>query len=174
MARSHKTNRLTTIQVDSTLACALQFLNQRIPIVPLRPSSKSPAFKRGVRASVTDKTALREIFQHHPDYNYGIVTGTASNIMGLDIDGPRGRQSLKTLMKKHEPLPKTVTTTTARGQHRLFKIPAGTRVPCSAGKLGQGLDVRGESGYLVGPGSTTGRSARLEDCDAQKHWPQRH
>jgi putative DNA primase/helicase len=154
MARSHKTNRSTATQESSTLTCALQFLSQGIPVIPLRPSSKSPAFKGGVNARVTEQTELREIFQHHPDYNYGIVTGTASNILGLDIDGPRGRQSLKKLMKKHGPLPMTVTTTTARGHHRLFRIPGDTSVPCSAGKLGKGLDVRGDSGYLVGPGST--------------------
>ena len=53
----------------------------------------------------------------------------------------------------HGTLPDTVSLRTGgRGQHFYFQHP-GVPIPNYAGKLGPGLDVRGEGGYVVAPPS---------------------
>jgi len=56
------------------------------------------------------------------------------------------------LVKEHGNLPKTVTVETGKGYHRYFRGD-GRKIRNSAGKIGEGLDVRGDKGYVVGPGS---------------------
>ncbi len=54
------------------------------------------------------------------------------------------------------PLPETAKARTGGGgTHVFFAYPAGDEVRSSAGKLGPGLDVRGEGGYVVVPPSRT-------------------
>ena len=63
-----------------------------------------------------------------------------------------GKASLKELQAEHGRLPKTVTVKTGKGRHLYFRSD-GARVGNSAGRLGKGIDVRGDGGYVVGAGS---------------------
>jgi Bifunctional DNA primase/polymerase, N-terminal/Primase C terminal 1 (PriCT-1) len=86
--------------------------------------------------------------------NIGIATGAASGIIALDVD-PRhdGDQTLAALEREHGPLPPTWRFLTGGGgEHILFRHPGGL-VPNSAGKIGPGIDVRGDGGYIVVPPS---------------------
>ena len=56
---------------------------------------------------------------------------------------------------KHGPLPKTVTVKTGRGRHLYFRCD-GAQVGNSANRVAKGIDIRGEGGYVVGPGSVHG------------------
>jgi putative DNA primase/helicase len=72
----------------------------------------------------------------------------------LDID-PRhdGDETLAQLEKEHGDLPLTWRFLTGGGgEHILFRHPGGI-VPNSAGKIGEGIDVRGDGGYIVAPPS---------------------
>jgi hypothetical protein len=89
--------------------------------------------------------------------NVGIATGTPSGFFVLDVDGPIGEQSLAQLVAKHGPLPLTAQQQTGSGgSHYLFKLP-GYPVTNSAGRLGRGLDIRGDGGQIV---VSPSRSAR--------------
>jgi len=80
-------------------------------------------------------------------FNIGIVTGPPSDIVGIDVDSPEAQAMIDEL-----DLPPTPCVRTARGMHLLFKHP-GFTVPNGTKIAGQKLDVRGDGGYLVGPGS---------------------
>jgi hypothetical protein len=80
----------------------------------------------------------------------------------LDVDGEKGRTSLATLEAKFGQLPTTLVSRTGRedsGEHWWFICPADCKMPSSTGKVGTGLDVRGEGGYAIVPPSIheTGR-----------------
>ena len=70
----------------------------------------------------------------------------------LDVDGKVGRANLKKLQEEHGRLPKTVTVKTGKGRHLYFRC-ADVRVSNSAGRIGKGIDVRGDGGYVVAAGS---------------------
>jgi Bifunctional DNA primase/polymerase, N-terminal len=78
--------------------------------------------------------------------------GAASAVWVLDIDGSGGAASLAALEAAHGPLPVTRTVVTSSGRHLWFVFDGGT-IPCSVGRVGPGLDVRAEGGYVLVPPS---------------------
>lgn len=88
--------------------------------------------------------------------NVGILTGEPSGIFVLDVD-PKGGgvESMKALRAQHGPLPQTFTVQTGTGGwHFYFQIP-DFGVRNSASKIANGVDVRGDGGMVVGPGSVS-------------------
>lgn len=87
-----------------------------------------------------------------PHANIAIATGVQSGFFVLDIDTCHGgKQSMRKLIDKHDLLPSEVSQRTGGGGwHVLFKHP-GIRIGNvqSSNKLGQGIDVRGDGGYIV-------------------------
>jgi putative DNA primase/helicase len=107
----------------------------------------------GLRDASKDPKVLERWFRDS-QLNIGIATGATSGLIALDID-PRhdGEATLATLEQKHGQLPPTWRFLTGGGgEHILFRHP-GHLVPNSAGKLGPGIDVRGDGGYIVAPPS---------------------
>jgi putative DNA primase/helicase len=92
-------------------------------------------------------------FDGHRDKNYGIVLGGPRNVFVLEYDGAEGEASLKKLVEEEGTLPPTLTVETPRGRHYYFTAPAGVRVSNSVGRIAKGIDIRGERGFVVGPGS---------------------
>jgi hypothetical protein len=104
----------------------------------------------------------------------GVPTGPRSGFWVLDVDvdqarGNDGRASLAELEAEHGKLPQTVSTRTPRGGlHLLFRWSPHDSLRNSAGKLGPGLDVRGDGGYVIMPPSqrADGAAYRFENSPA--------
>ena len=95
------------------------------------------------------------------DVILGVLTGRRSGIVVLDVDSEQGEEALAALEAEHGTLPATVTgvPNTGRGRHLYFR--AGREaVGNSAGRVGTGLDVRGERGFVVAPPSTHAGGSR--------------
>jgi hypothetical protein len=124
--------------------------------------AKHPRTKNGLKDSTTDEATIRQWWKRWPEANVGVLTGSASGMFVLDVD-PRngGDLTLARLEQEHGPLPATLTAKTGGGgQHILFEHP-GLRV--SAGvKLGPGLDIKGEGGYIVAAPSLHASGGRYE------------
>ena len=120
------------------------------------PSCKSPGkhprLPHGLRDASRDPADIRVWFNRWPTSNIGVCTGSTSGFWVLDID-PRngGDDSLEDLILEHGELPETLMAHTGGGgRHFFFKIPEGG-IRC--GKLADGIDVKGEGGYIVAPPS---------------------
>jgi putative DNA primase/helicase len=131
---------------------------------PLKRNAKTPACKTW---SYDDASLVR-----NPSMNEGIPCGRSAGVFVLDND-PRhgGDVSLRELEQKHGPLPKTYQVgTPGTGTHSYFKYfaPEGSTIPNSAGKIAPGIDIRGDGGYVVAPGSTIdGKAYREVNPDIQ-------
>ena len=101
-------------------------------------------------AATTNPATIRRYWTD-PDRNIGIPTGASSAFWVLDIDGAEGEASLRALEAKHGAIPKTRTVVTARGKHAWFAYPGP--VPSTVGRIGPGIDTRGDNGYVVAPPS---------------------
>ena len=118
--------------------------------------AKHPLTKNGLKDATTDEAVIQQWWHRYPEANVAIVTGAGSGIVVLDIDPPHGGdESLAALEAEWGRLPETVEVVTGSGgRHIYFKHPGvGIAVPNSAGKLGPGLDVRGDGGYVLIPPS---------------------
>ena len=127
---------------------------------------KHPRTLNGVKDATTDPTVIKAWFNKWPDANLGIATGRASGFFAVDVDGDVGKESLKELQAEHGRLPKTVTVQTGKGRHRYFRCD-GARVGNSAGRLGKGIDIRGEGGYVVAAGSVHASGATYRFVDGR-------
>ncbi len=123
-------------------------------VLPVVAGGKAPAIAGGHKAASKDRAQVEAHFRANPRLNYGIATGDPSGFVALDIDGPEGRATLAALVAKQGPLPKTVKVMTPHGVHYYFKAPSH-RIPNSVSRVGDGIDVRADGGYVVGPGSQT-------------------
>jgi putative DNA primase/helicase len=124
---------------------------------------KHPRTMNGLKDATTDEDKIRYWWGIWPDANIGIVTGAESGIVVLDVD-PRhgGDASLAELQRKHGDLPETPESSTGGGGvHIIFNHPSGI-MRNSAGKLGAGLDIRADGGYIVAPPSLHQSGKRYE------------
>jgi hypothetical protein len=89
-----------------------------------------------------------------PQANVAVATGALAGLVVLDVD-PRheGDGTLADLIAKHGTLPHTPCAWTGGGGLHYYFAHPGSNVPNSAGRLGPGLDVRGDGGYVVAPPS---------------------
>jgi Bifunctional DNA primase/polymerase, N-terminal len=85
----------------------------------------------------------------------GLACGPRAGCFGFDVD-PRhgGDKSLAELVAAHGKLPRTwAAESGSGGLHLFFAWPEDGEVRNSAGKVGPGLDVRGDGGFMVLPPS---------------------
>jgi Bifunctional DNA primase/polymerase, N-terminal len=106
----------------------------------------------GLHDATSRVETVREWWRSVPHANIGIRTGIESGLVVLDVDGRAGWQALQGLAATHGPLTACWTRTGSGGWHAYLAHPGGT-VSNSAGRLGEGLDVRGDGGYVVAPPS---------------------
>ncbi|MFZ5865810.1 MAG: bifunctional DNA primase/polymerase [Thermodesulfobacteriota bacterium] len=127
-------------------------------------AGKHPLLMGWTRDATTVETKIHEWWTKYSHANIGIATGRG--LFVLDVD-PRhgGDVSLDDLEHKRGKLPETVTVLTGGGgEHRYFLVPDGVKISNSTAKIGVGLDIRGDGGYVVAPGSlhTSGRRYEFE------------
>jgi hypothetical protein len=148
-------------RVSELVAAALTYAEAGLPVLPLR--GKVPRIEGGLTRASTDAETVTRWWKRWPDANIGIRTGTDSGLLVLDVDFQHGGgATLKELEDRHGKLPETAQALTGGGgRHYLFRHP-GREVRNSAGRLGRGLDVRGDGGYIVAPPSSheSGRDYR--------------
>jgi len=132
------------------LAAALAYALAGLPVLPL--DGKVPRNTGGLLNASTDPAVVAEWWHRWPDANVGIRTGAASGLVVLDVDVPAGLRSLAELERRHGKLTSSKALTGSGGWHFYFAHPDAP-LGNSAGRLGEGLDVRGDGGYVVAPPS---------------------
>ena len=126
-------------------------------------ASKHPRVKGGFKVATTDARQIETWWRKWPDANIGIATGSMSGIFVIDIDGANGLATWQSLIAQHEKLRPNRTVKTARGWHLYFAMPATCApIPCSTGN---GLDVRGDGGYVVAPPSRHASGHLYQWCE---------
>lgn len=126
-------------------------------VFPLSPGSKKPLpGGRGQDEATTDVGRVLEWWTDFPDANIGIHC-RPSGLYVIDLDrhapGADGVQTWQHLRAAHGDTARTATVKTAGGGYHLYyRAPADVLLNNTAGKLGAGIDTRG-NGYVVAPPS---------------------
>jgi len=131
---------------SALLNAAFGFLERGWTPLPIAPRGKEPLI-RWQRLQRQRPTAgdLEQWWSWWPLANVGIVTGMASGLAVLDLDGPEAIERAKQLG-----LPDAPGVQTARGMHFYCSIDGVVR---SAAGVQPGIDLRAEGGYVVAPPS---------------------
>ncbi|MBY3543652.1 AAA family ATPase [Rhizobium laguerreae] len=116
---------------------------------------KTPYTSNGLRGASKFSRIIQRWWSDNPDALVGVPTGAPSGFWVLDLDlkpgVADGHQWLEAMESANGPLPETKRAKTANGgTHIFFRHVQGVR---NRGGLGSGVDVRGEGGYVVMPGS---------------------
>jgi len=118
-------------------------------------AGKHPATS-GWQRSIPSAAAAEHIWRPGaPERGIGLVCGPRSGCFVVDID-PRhgGMKSLNRLLLRHGQMIGTWHAQTGSGGwHLFFRWPEDTQIRNSAGKVGPGIDVRGDGGFVVLPPS---------------------
>ncbi|MEW8000976.1 MAG: bifunctional DNA primase/polymerase [Candidatus Thiodiazotropha endolucinida] len=150
---------LTDVSETKSVA-ALEYAKLGIPVFPCK--GKRPLVAHGFKEATTDPETISGWWKKWPNANIGMPTGEISGIVGIDVDvknGLEGNKGLYRLQQKYQSLPDTPQVLTPSGGiHYWFKYP-GIPIKSTSGKLGKGIDIRGDGGYLVIPPSTINQKA---------------
>lgn len=115
---------------------------------------KKPRIKGWPSKATTDPAVLAAWSRQWPVSLVGVLTGEAQGLFVLDVDVKEGVDGFASLKALGITLPVTRThRTRSGGLHYLFNFPKGENLTISAGKLAEGLDTRGNGGYVIWPGS---------------------
>jgi hypothetical protein len=116
--------------------------------------AKHPRIAGGLRSATVDHHQIEQWWRRWPDANVAIRTGAPSGLVVLDID-PRhgGDDTLARLEHDHGPLPAGRRVATGGGGLHLYLCHPGGTVRNHAGRLGPGVDLRGDGGYILAPPS---------------------
>ncbi len=137
-----------------TLQQAIDLTRLGLSIIPIEPRGKRPLVRwQDYQQRRLTEAELTAHCRRRPDANIGIITGRISDVFVLDVDGDAGATTLAALTARNGPLPPTWRVSTGKGAHWYFWMPAGRACRNTAGRLGPGLDTRGEGGYVVAPPS---------------------
>jgi putative DNA primase/helicase len=152
------------------LVAALSYVDHGWPVFPVHSvlrglcscgiaqcdsAGKHPRTNHGLGDATFDVSIIQNWWQLWPDANIGLVAGSDSRLVVLDVD-PRhcGDETLAALEDRHGGLPKTVESLTGGGgQHILFQHPGGY---IKSRSIGPGLDIKADGGYIVAPPSVHG------------------
>jgi hypothetical protein len=114
---------------------------------------KHPRTRHGLHQATTDATVIRRWWRRSPGSNVAVRTGArpaGAGVVVIDIDPAHGSgDALAELEQAHDPLPPTLEAVTGGGGRHLWFSHPGIPVPNSAGRLGRGIDVRGDGGYIL-------------------------
>lgn len=144
------------------LEAAQRYAAHGWPVFPCESGGKRPRTHNGCLDATTDPGRVERWWRADGNANPAIRTGRVSGVVVLDVDGDEGADSLAELERRHGPIPRTASVITPRGgAHYYFKAPS-VEIRNSAGKLGPGLDVRGDGGYVLVPPSIGANGRRYE------------
>lgn len=126
-------------------------------VFPVDAESKRPLTPHGCKDAKKNVAAIRSWWKRWPKANVGVATGAISGLVVIDEDVDRekdidGFKSVRQWEKVNGELPETITAITGRGGCHLYFRYNGSDIGNRAGLI-EGVDVRGEGGYVVAPPS---------------------
>jgi bifunctional DNA primase/polymerase-like protein/AAA domain-containing protein len=147
------------------LEAAIRYAGRGWPVFPLRwvengecscgnpkcgrDAGKHPLTHNGLKDASTDEQQIRAWWQKYPQANVAIRTGTASNLVVLDIDKAETKEQLRELLGYD--IIEGPSVKTGKAWQCYFRHP-GVKVPSRIAII-PGLDVRADGAYVVAPPS---------------------
>lgn len=146
---------------------ALNAASMGYSVFPVDPASKRPLVSNWPNVATTDPEVVRSFWIQFPSAMIGVVTGVKSGLFVLDFDVKDGEDVFEKVRIFEEAnrlvlLPTLTVRTPSGGLHFYYRMPEGIDIRNSASKLGEGVDVRANGGYVVFAGSVRADGKKYE------------
>lgn len=117
-----------------------------------RDVGKVPLVEHGLKDATQTVTGVKDYWTRWPNASIGLAIPAGYFVLDVDID-KQGYESLEKLQNRYDALTETwLVITGSCGQHYWYKTPKQVRNTTRLDGL-DGLDVRGEGGYVIAPPS---------------------
>ena len=124
-------------------------------VFPANPKNKRPLISGWQDRAASDPEEIKKLFRPFPNAMIGLPTGPINGITVVDLDLKNDVDGFQSIMSLGIPMPKSAIVSTPTGGLHLYYSTHGDEHPCSAGKIGKGIDIRGSGGYVIAPGSVS-------------------
>lgn len=156
---------------DEALQGALYVVEHlQAKVFPVREGTKIPIISKWPEVASNDLDIIRGWAIQNPGCNWGMV---CDDIAVVDVDrhpgGPDGHKALAELEEQRGKLETWRVHTPQGGDHYYFIQPA-EKVRNKA-KDGAGIEIKGDGGYVVLPGSSTPHGRYRWNDESLSHWP---
>lgn len=156
--------------LDAALKYATKY---KWAVFPVSQQTKKPLTPHGCKDAKKDPGAIKAWWKRYPDASIGIATGSVSSLLVIDEDvdedkGLNGVHEMQIWETDNGNLPETVRAITGRGGAHLYYHYSGKDLKNRAGVI-EGVDVRGEGGYIIAPPSIHPNGTQYEwECDPEE------
>lgn len=134
------------MNMKSMKEAALNYAAKGYRVFPLVRGEKRPSCANGCKDATTDRAKIEAWWTNDPQSNIGLACGCG--IAVVDIDRHNGVDGMRSITEARLTLPKTLTQHTPSGGLHLVCRGDGIRNATNVNNI-QGVDVRGEGGYIV-------------------------
>ena len=157
LGRHSNTSHPCKLDHLEALQAAERLVGCGLRVIPIIPGEKRPPLRDWPTLATTDLEMVRRWWSgQYEGYGVGLVTGAqpdGRHIFAIDLDrhdpAKDGVRLFSNLSELAGDVPDTVQADTGRnGRHLLFTAPDGA-VTNSTAKIGPGIDVRGQGGFIV-------------------------
>jgi putative DNA primase/helicase len=137
-------------------------------VFPVNPLTKAPLITGWQDNASSNWGGIQDLFRNYPTAAIGVVTGKKSNVIVIDLDERERFSGVANFKKAGYELSETVRTKTPSGGIHLFYEAPQIRIPNSVSKIAEGVDVRGDGGYVIVPPSITKWGKYVWDCSFER------
>lgn len=160
--------------MNELLDAALKYATKyKWAVFPVSQQTKKPLTPHGCKDAKKDPGAIKAWWKRYPDASIGIATGSVSSLLVIDEDvdedkGLNGVHEMQIWETDNGEFPETVRAITGRGGAHLYYRYEGKDLGNRAGVI-EGVDVRGEGGYIIAPPSIHPNGTQYEwECDPEE------
>lgn len=164
--------------VDRPVAEVAELLSQTgLLLFPAREGGervKAPYTKNGLDDATNDVDQIRAYWNKWPGAAIAVPTGSPNGFVVMDLDVKAGKNGIQNFTDYGADLTNTwAVRTPSDGMHLLYRNPPDFIVQNDVERrLGSGIDVRGERGYVIWPPSEISEG-RYQFVRGQEPWSTR-
>lgn len=126
------------------MVAALEYAKMGLSIIPTGPNKKPLIEWKPYQDRCATIDEIESWWTQWPQANPALVTGRVSGVVALDLDKKHNRTS------REFSLPATACAMSGNGgEHFLFKYPSDVSVKSGSAISGEGVDCRGDGGYIL-------------------------
>ena len=118
-------------------------------VFPLVPRNKTPLTPNGFKDASNDPERIKAWWAQTPQANIGVDCGR-SNLAVIDLDGDNALDRWNVISDSMGlPFARCAVAETGGGGNHIVYAQPTPRIRNTTGKLGKGIDTRGDGGYIV-------------------------